>query len=101
MNKLISIVPIFVAAVFLLINALDLSGSQAFGCNNSTNTNHTSGVNGTSGISTGPKPIESTGSSHISSMDISARLLDVGCCPCGPPLPLKIHGKTFTKGNIV
>ena len=84
---LISIVATFVTATFLLINALNLSGSQAFGCNNSTNTNHTSGVTGTSGISKGPKPDVS----RISSMNIGARLLDVGCCPCGPPLPLKIH----------
>jgi hypothetical protein len=49
MNKLfcISGIVIFVTTTFLL--TITLSVSSAYGCNNSTNTNHTAGVNGTSG----------------------------------------------------
>lgn len=49
MNKLfcISGIAIFLATTFLLTNTISMS--RAYGCNNSTNTNHTAGVNGTSG----------------------------------------------------
>ena len=46
MNRLFWIGVIFAATTFLLINTFSLS--SAYGCNNSTNTNRTAGVNGTS-----------------------------------------------------
>jgi hypothetical protein len=51
MNRLflISGMAVFVAATFLLMNAPNFSISQAFGCSNSTSTNHTAGINGNSG----------------------------------------------------
>jgi hypothetical protein len=68
MNRLFLITGIafFAATTFLLIITLSLS--SAYGCNNSTNTNHTAGVNGTSGNITKSAV---TSPYHISNVSLS------------------------------
>jgi hypothetical protein len=74
MKKLIWIGTILVAAIFLSTN---ICISNVYGCANSTNTNHTAGVNVTSGNIT---KSEFTSSSQISDV---ADKIPVGQGPCG------------------
>lgn len=70
MNKTFWIGAIFVATTFLLTNTL--SSSNAYGCTNSTSTNHTSSdVKGTSANTSTTKPSASTSSSQISTVAAS------------------------------
>lgn len=73
MNRLVWIGAILVAAIFLATNT---SNSNAYGCANSTNTNHTAGVNGTSDNSALTSP------SKISIVDVADKI-SVGRPPCG------------------
>jgi hypothetical protein len=71
---------VFVTA-FLVANIANLL--SAYGCTNSTNTNHansSSVVNGSSSVST--KQSASTGSSQISTMYVALKI-PVGQGPCG------------------
>jgi hypothetical protein len=68
---------ILVAATFLLMNGSNLS--SVYGCTNSSSTNHTSGVNGTSGNIT-KSAFNSPG--QISIVDVADKI-PVGRGPCG------------------
>jgi hypothetical protein len=89
MNKLfcISGIAIFVATTFLLTNTLSVS--SAYGCNNSTNTNQTAGVNGTSGnitksAVTSPYHISDIALSFGNGFGIYDGVVNkTPCCPCG------------------
>lgn len=76
MNRLIWIGAILVAAIFLATN---ISTSNVYGCANSTNSNHTAGVNGTSGNTTNSVL---TSPSKISIADLADKI-SVGRPPCG------------------
>lgn len=77
MNRSIWVLTIIAAAIFMLVNAHNLS--SVYGCSNSTNTNHTAGVNGTSGNIT---KSAFTGTGQISIVNVADKI-SVGRGPCG------------------